>query len=301
MNTVNQYIPSSIISKQHINALITISIGCIIYLVLDSLSLKHSSALFIGIPYIMSILLSIPHANENMSRDVAVTLLIALIASFVVLNEGTFCVPMTAPLFLIVGLYVTLCIKKIRQKNTNHYLYFLALIAPLILSFEGTSQYFQIERENTISTKQLTKLSSSEILERLGSNRQITELPLLLSYGFPKPVSITGNGNNIDNIREIYFSGGEGLPGIATFKIVKRTQNLVKFQLVNDHSHISHWLEWNSATISWVELVTGETAVTWSIEYTRKLDPAWYFSPLQKIAVETAAETLLKNLVLYEL
>jgi len=66
MSTVNQYMPSTIISKQRINALITISIGCTIYLVLDSLSPKHSSALFIGIPFIMSILLSIPHANENM-------------------------------------------------------------------------------------------------------------------------------------------------------------------------------------------------------------------------------------------
>lgn len=299
MNTVKNVIPNDVVYL-YIRATLIITLACFIYLLLDHLSLKHSSALFIGIPYMMSILLAAKHPNKDMTQHVLLMLALGLFASFILLNEGSFCVPMTAPIFLVVGLYVTICIKKIRLNNKFRALYIIALFTPLILSFEGTNNKFELNRDNSTAVTITTNLSSAEILRKLSTDRQITDLPLILRFGFPKPTALSGSGTDLGNLREVYFTGGEGQPGNAVFKISSKDMNSITFDLINDDSHISHWLEWNSSTVSWKEVSSGETLITWSIDYTRKLDPAWYFSPLQELAVKAAAETLLNNLIIYK-
>jgi hypothetical protein len=56
-----------------------------------------------------------------------------------------------------------------------------------------------------------------------------------------------------------------------------------------------HWLSWRSAEVRW-RAVPGGTEVRWTLRYRRRLDPAWYFAPLERYGVRLAAGYLIETL-----
>ena len=287
----------STILKQPIYLLLTISIACLLYKILEYQSLKNSSALFIGIPLFMAITLAYTSSVKYLTLNVLGGLSLGLIASFHYLNEGSFCVPMTAPLFLLIGLIVCFTVSRLRLSNYNK-VYLIPLLFLTLMSFEGISSNTSLDRAEQISVSRETTLSMFEIEQLLKQNRQFTKLPFLLSWGFPQPQYVTGSGSNVGDIREIHFNGGEGEPGDAQFQITERSENSLTFSKIKDTSHINHWLKWKSSNVSWVKGDTGKTTITWQIDYERQLDPSWYFGPLQRYAVALAAEALIDNMIM---
>jgi len=283
--------------RQLLYILSIIAIACLFYKFLESQALKHSAALFIGIPVFMSISLASISNIKHIPLTVTAGLSAGLLASFLYLKEGSFCVPMTAPLFLITGLIISYSFVKLRQSNFTKLYYLLPVFLLSLLSLEGIHNSTSIARVQTVSSTIDVNLSALEIKQALSQNRQISDIPLLLSYGFPQPKTVEGSGLNVGDKRSIYFSGGEGLPGTAVFEITKLKSNSIEYSLIDDSSHISHWLNWKKSTVSWQEITPGYTRVSWSIDYERKLDPFWYFGPIEKLAVSLAARTLLNNFI----
>jgi len=281
--------------RQLLYILLIVAAACLFYKYLESQALKHSAALFIGIPVFMSISLASISNIKHITLTVMTGLTAGLIASFLYLKEGSFCVPMTAPLFLISGFIISFSFVKLRQSNFTNPGYLLPVFALAFLSLEGINNFTSIARIQSVSATKDVNLSTYEIKRALSKNTQISNIPALLSYGFPQPNKVTGSGIDIGDKRNIYFSGGEGLPGTAEFEITKLTSNSIEYSLINDSSHISHWLKWKKSRVSWQNIAAGKTRVTWSINYERKLDPFWYFGPIEKLAVNLAAETLLNN------
>ena len=70
----------------------------------------------------------------------------------------------------------------------------------------------------------------------------------------------------------------------------------VAFTLASDSSYITHWLSWEDATVRWVPVDAGRTRVTWTLRYRRRLDPAWYFVPLERYGARLAAAYLVETL-----
>jgi hypothetical protein len=68
------------------------------------------------------------------------------------------------------------------------------------------------------------------------------------------------------------------------------------FSPIADDSYITHWLSWRSAEVQWAEMAPGQTRVTWTLRYQRRLDPAWYFAPLERYGVRLAAGYLIETL-----
>ena len=288
------------IARQAVYLSIVIAIACLLYKLLEFQSLKHSAALFIGIPVMMGVAIAIGSQQQNVTLNVFIGLSLGLLASFVYLNEGSFCVPMTAPLFLISGLVISFSFTKL--KNSKHFnnLYYLPVILLALFSIEGISKLTSFNRVETISLTKETPLTVYDIEHSLSLNKQFINIPILLRWGFPQPQIMTGIGNNIGDRRDIYFAGGEGKPGHTVFEITERSTNSITYSLINDDSHINHWLNWKTSKVSWSTLKSGKTTVTWTIDYQRNLDPSWYFGPLQRLAVELAAEALIDNMILQQ-
>lgn len=123
-----------------------------------------------------------------------------------------------------------------------------------------------------------------------------TQIPLYFRMGFPKPVSAQGGGLQPGDRRVIHFAGGEGHPGDEVFEISARTQDSVTFQPLQDTSHIAHWLRWQQSVVMWRAVDPQHTQITWTLRYTRGLDPAWYFRPSERYAARLAAGYLIDNL-----
>jgi hypothetical protein len=64
---------------------------------------------------------------------------------------------------------------------------------------------------------------------------------------------------------------------------------------VSDTSKIAHWLDWRQAEVRWTAVRPNRTRVRWTVRYTRRLDPAWYFGPWERYAVRLAAGYLVEN------
>ena len=96
--------------------------------------------------------------------------------------------------------------------------------------------------------------------------------------------------------RVVRFSSDTGSKEGLTFEIAERSENSVRFRAVSDTSKIAHWLEWEEAEVSWLGQTNGHTLVTWTLRYQRRLDPAWYFGPLERYAVGLTANYLIDTM-----
>jgi len=47
--------------------------------------------------------------------------------------------------------------------------------------------------------------------------------------------------------------------------------------------------------VSWTDVGRGQTRVRWSLTYERRLDPAWYFGPLESAVTTLAADYLIQS------
>ncbi len=79
--------------------------------------LEQSSALFIGIPALISIALTFAPRSKSVTGLLLKGTLLFLALSGIVLGEGVICVAMAAPLFLLVAVVVGLVVDHSRRKN----------------------------------------------------------------------------------------------------------------------------------------------------------------------------------------
>jgi hypothetical protein len=122
-----------------------------------------------------------------------------------------------------------------------------------------------------------------------------TRLPLALRIGFPRPLEAWGEGLEIGSRRTIHFAGAEGdPPGDLTMRVTDRSPGFVRFEAVGDGSKLTQWIAWSSSEVEWKSVDQEHTLVTWRVLFKRQLDPAWYFAPLEREAVEQAAHFLIE-------
>ena len=79
--------------------------------------------------------------------------------------------------------------------------------------------------------------------------------------------------------------------GALVMRVSAAEPGRVVFTPVSDDSYIVHWLAWRGAEVRWAA-APGGTRVTWTLRYRRRLDPAWYFAPLERYGVRKAADYL---------
>ena len=76
-------------------------------------------------------------------------------------------------------------------------------------------------------------------------------------------------------------------------RVTGRDQNSVRFETVTDDSKLTQWLRWESSDISLKPIDPTCTLVTWKVTFSRQLDPAWYFAPVEKATVHEAIKYLI--------
>ena len=94
----------------------------------------------------------------------------------------------------------------------------------------------------------------------------------------------------------VHFAGGEGQPGDLTLELRVLEPARMVWTVIEDATHVSHWLDVQEAEVTWAPSTDGRTEVCWTLRYERLLDPAWYFQPLERYAVGLAASYLIESL-----
>ncbi len=289
---------------------LSIVIGCIVasafYGLLARGRLEHTALVFIGVPAVLAAAVALFARPRSATGMIVVATTIALMLSSVMFGEGFVCIIMAAPLFYAIAIPVGKVIDFHRDRDRRHRQHtarvcvMLALIVPC--SVEGVVPGWEFSREATVTVERIVDGSPEQVEAALARTPTFDRpLPSFFTrLRFPTPGKTTGQGLQPGDRREIEFlhsahNAGHH-PGILTLDIRERAPGRVVFGVREDHSYITHWLSWRSSEVTWEPIAPGRTRVAWTLSYRRRLDPAWYFAPLERYAVGLAAGYLIDTL-----
>ena len=283
--------------QNYIVLILFVGLGSLIYLVLSTHHLEQTALLFVGIPVVLGIAAVFTNPPNTGKGAALRTVTLGLLLAGPLLHEGFVCLLFSMPIFYAVALGIGTVVDAVRernQKNRKSYRYFsIALLIPFLL--EGATPTLSFPREERVSVTHVVVGTPSQVEAALSQPPRIAEkLPAFLRVGFPRPVEAHGSGLNAGDERVIHFAGGEGRPGDLTLQVMSAQSGRVLYFVKSDRSKIAHWLDWRSSDVTYTAVDANHTRVTWTIGFTRRLDPAWYFRPWERYAVSKAAEYLIE-------
>jgi hypothetical protein len=284
-------------------AIITaVAVSAVVYRVIAYQGLQQTAALFIGIPAILAIMVVFMISPESATGVATKAVTVGLLVSMTLLGEGMLCVAMSAPLFYAVAIAIAALAGSVQrsggEKATLHSMLFLLAVAPMTL--EGVTGTLSFDRHETVAVTKIVAASPDQVGRALFESPRFDRVrPLYLRLGFPVPVSTliaAADGRTTWVIRlrggEMRLNGMEPRTGDLTLVLEESRPGLVRWRTVSDTSHTIHFLTWQAIAVEWKPSGDG-TEVTWTLQYRRDLDPAWYFGPMERYAVQLAAGYLI--------
>jgi hypothetical protein len=291
-------------SRTLVASILALTIASIAYRLLVFSNLQHTSLVFIGIPALLALSLLWVQPKTS-AGTVHKTIALALCMSGILFGEGFICIVMASPLFFLIGAVVA----RLRRSEpslvdlddeqtgsgSSVKRFGIALLLPL--SFEGVVPGLELGRAEEITVSRVVSGNVEHVRAALAAPPRFdAELPGFFRIGFPVPGATTGEGLDVGDRRSVQFLHGGHHPGTLTLEVTRSSSSAVVFTAVSDDSYITHWLSWRSAEVQWQEIAPGQTRVTWTLRYERRLDPAWYFAPLERYGVRKAAGYLIESL-----
>jgi hypothetical protein len=263
------------------------------YRVLMFAQLGHSSLMFMGIPTVLAIMLCLAPPAKSITGGIMKSITFALLIIAPLLGEGYLCILFASPIFYMLGAIIGAFADTARAKRRATLGCVAILLLPICL--EGVTPQWSFNRTQTVAATAIVAASADQVEQALAQSPDVhTPLPRFLSIGFPRPIWARGQGLHPGDTRTIHFTGAEGdPPGDLTMRITASRPGLVHFQTVSDTSKLTQWIAWRSSQVEWRAIDATHTQVTWTIQFDRQLDPAWYFAPWERFAVRDAAQYLL--------
>ncbi|XAM00539.1 methyltransferase [Phycisphaeraceae bacterium D3-23] len=259
-------------------------------------NLYQTSAFFIGLPALLAITLALTTRAKTATGICFKVTTMTLLISGIFLGEGFICCVMMAPLFFIVAGIIGMVIDHYHYRPKSGRLRLLLLPLLLLMALEGVSERLSFSPHATASATRLVDAPPHAVREQLANTPRFDRpMPALLQAGFPTPLEARGQGLNIGDSRNVVM-GVHGHTGELALAVTENSEQHIRFKTLSDTTKISEWLAWRSATVELQPVGESQTRVTWTLHYERRLAPAWYFGPFQKIATTLAAGSLIDNL-----
>ena len=286
--------PVARFGSQYLIALtLAVAIGSVLYRIFTRERLGHSAALFIGIPATLAILLALTPRAKTATGGIVRGITFALLIIAPLLGEGYLCILIAAPLFYLVGILIGAIVDWSQRKRSTTVTCLAVFLLPMCL--EGITPQLSFNRAQTVEAQAIVNASAAAVAEALAQSPDLqTSLPKPLRVGFPRPISACGTGLALGDLRTIHFTGAEGdPPGDLVMRIVESRPGYIRFETISDSTKLTQWIRWTSSEVTLRPLDSTHTAVTWRIHFDRELDPTWYFTPWERMAVKQAAAYLI--------
>ncbi|SCE76590.1 hypothetical protein [Micromonospora chokoriensis] len=257
-----------------------------------------SAVLFVALPVLLAAGLTLtPHRTAHGRVFAATT--IALLLAAVALHEGAVCVLLAAPLVYAVAHGTTALIRALRDANRPYVMVAVPLL--LLPGLEGSGIAPRVAPEQTVEVTRVVGLPVDRVGERLATGPRPTavrSVPLRL-LGVPTPGRVTGDGLDVgDRWMFGYHGSAHGPGGHLLAEVESAAPGRVGFRFVEDSSITARWFTWRHAELSWRAVDPAHTEVRVRVDYTRGLDPSWYFGPLQQVLLGAGVGHLLDMLAL---
>jgi hypothetical protein len=277
-----------------IGFIVAFTAGAVLYKFLMHESLGHTSAMFLGIPAVLGILIALTPKAKTVTGGIVKGITLAMLIVAPLLGEGYLCILMASPLFYLVGCGIGAVIDS-RRMNRGATVGCIALVL-LPMCLEGVVPRLTWNRAQSVEVTRIVDAPADAVEAALAQSPDVhAELPVFLRIGFPRPLEAYGQGLDAGAMRTIHFAGAEGdPPGDLVMRVAERRPGYVRFETVSDGSKLTQWLRWDSSEVKWTAMDAAHTRVMWRVHFERQLDPAWYFGPWERFAVHEAAKFLIE-------
>ncbi|MDX1562846.1 MAG: hypothetical protein R3305_07950 [Gammaproteobacteria bacterium] len=293
--------------------IIAIGVASLAIRLLARYNFDHSALLYVGIPFLIALAIAAfrPLSKQtkwwHSYRDHANVALIIFLGSSIVLFEGFICVVMFMPIYFF---FFTLgfAFSWFKHSRTGSRGKTYATILPVLVlasSFEGTSDWLSFERASSVTVTKTADLSPAEIMQNIAEPFDLqTERGWLISI-FPMPYRIDAGSLGAGEVHRVYtryhrWFATNTHEGEAHLEIVAVEPNRIETRFIHDSTYFSTYLTALGTEISLTEIAPGKTEISLRFDYVRKLDPAWYFHPLEQLGVGQMASLLIDEVMIRE-
>ena len=265
------------------------------------IELFNSAALYVALPFLLALgMCFIPKAKSRVGATLK-GITIAILLAFPILNEGVICMIMAAPILYGVGILTAWSHDRYERKEKGSKIQ-LAMVTPVLAlaSFEGVHDATTFPRDNSVEYSRTIEAPIESVREKLAATPTIEETRPFYMHLFPLPVKTSGAGLAVGDERKLDYVYKKWIwtnekRGSTTFRVSESTDNYIRFDIPYDKSYLATYLTWQSSEVFLEAIDENKTKVIWRLSYTRKLDPVWYFGPMQHHYVTQTAKALVDN------
>lgn len=282
-------------------------VGFGLYHVLKRWDLGQSAMLYVGIPLVLAIILTLSAPSKNPTGMAMKVITILLLLSVPILGEGSCCVLMAAPIIYLIAYLIT---RAVRRKDPDGRRGPAAFVVPAlvaVMALEGVIPWLTPPGDAASAASRVVEVRASDVAAALAHPLRFDEVRPggLLGIGFPEPLHDSG-GLTVGGERIITFDGAHhrsgpmaqhhwGTHGSAlTLRTEQVTADSVTFVPVADTTPLATWLRWDRIVVHWRAVDDGSSEITWELHYTRLLSPSWYFGPIERVVTWRAADYLVR-------
>jgi len=255
-----------------------------------------SAALFVGVPLVIAVAVVLAPAAKSLHGLTFRVVTFCLLITSAYLHEGAACVLMAAPLVYAVAHFVAQMVQLGTRPDDRRRSALLVVPLLLLASLEGVFGV-RAAPEQTVSEERTVAATPTAVERRLAQGPRFgaAARPRLLRItGYPTPTDSAGPGLAVGARWTITMAGGP----IVT-QVVERSPRRVVFEVLQDSSKTQRWLTWRRATLTWRPDGSG-TAVRIEASFIRRLDPSWYFGPIESAMVDAGLDHFTDALGLVE-
>ncbi|WP_282607753.1 hypothetical protein [Pelagibius sp. Alg239-R121] len=274
----------------------------------------NSSLLYLGLPFVISLMLHhfIGYSKNqsalgrylNHLRNATVVML----GSSALLFEGFICVLMFMPIYYLaitIGfVYADYNERRDRRRKSRVGVYAVPLIV-MVLSLEGVVPTTSLPRLNAVTHVAVVETDIRQLKENMARPIRFDAPRNWFLSIFPLPVDIragslaSGDVHELDFVYKRWFFTNLHR-GRLRLLIEHVGERDIRTRVIENTSYLANYLEVQGTEIRFTDLGEGLTEIALTISYRRLLDPAWYFGPLQRFAMEENARYFVENIIARE-
>ncbi|NJC64391.1 hypothetical protein HC028_07675 [Planosporangium flavigriseum] len=255
--------------------------GAVLFVIAVRSGRGDSALLFVGLPVLLAAALAVSPSRTTHGRVFRFTTVFLLLAA-VVLHEGAICVILAAPLVYLVAHGTTALIRWCTRTSGMYAILPVPLL--LLVAVEGTTTALRISPDQSVQVVRVVAMPVSGVVSHLAAGPQPTRVrsvPLRL-LAVPMPEHVSGGKLKPGDRWTFGYHGTSHGPGGQIVAEVRTAEpDHLSFAFVEDSSITARWLAWQQADVRWRAIDPQHTEVRLTVNYRRRLDPSWYFGPLQ--------------------
>lgn len=249
-----------------------------------------SAVLFVGVPCLLALGIALVPSDRDSGATAFRATTVVLLLSAALLHEGALCVLIAAPLvYGVVGLVLGLA-RLVRRGRTRH-LAAAPLLALVLL--EGVVPGARVHPVQQAEASRVVAPTCAAFVAALDRGPRFAEsdrAPVLRWALYPTPVAAEGSGLDVGDTWELAMPAGS-----ITTRVVDRSAYRLGFEVTGDSARTTRWVALHTGDVSWTQTAAGCRA-TLRIDYTRRLDPSFWFGPVTDLFMDAGAATFLHGL-----